>query len=149
MIDDAQSAAERQARFIARFMNAVPHLAALGITYKTHGDDWAEMALPYAVGLVGFPDTGVLASGPIFSLMDSVCGMAVQIRLGRWEPHATLDLRCDYLRPATPGVEVIGRGECYKLTRRVAFVRGLAHDGDPARPVAHVTGTFMRTGVPA
>jgi len=40
---------------------------------------------------------------------------------------------------------VIGRGECYRLTRRVAFVRGMAHEGDPADPIAHVAGTFMMT----
>ena len=40
---------------------------------------------------------------------------------------------------------MIGRGECYRLTRAIAFVRGQAHDGDPADPLAHVAGTFMRT----
>ena len=42
---------------------------------------------------------------------------------------------------------MIGRGECYKLTRSIAFVRGLAHDGDINDPVAHVVGTFMMTEV--
>ncbi len=31
------------------------------------------------------------------------------------------------------------------IRRSVAFVRGIAHDGDPEDPVAHVTGTFMFT----
>jgi hypothetical protein len=31
------------------------------------------------------------------------------------------------------------------VTRSVGFVRGMAHDGDPADPVAHVTGSFMFT----
>lgn len=60
--------------------------------------------------------------------------------------QATLDLRVDYLRPATPGKTVIGRGECYRITRAIGFVRGQAHDGDPADPLAHVAGTFMFTG---
>jgi len=55
----------------------------------------------------------------------------------------TLDLRVDYLRPAVPERTVIGRGECYRLTRSIAFVRGIAHDGDPNDPVAHVAGTFI------
>lgn len=129
-----------------RFMRYVPHLRALGIRHRATGDAWAEMELPYADHLVAYPETGVVASGAIFSLMDSVCGLSVFMALGRWEPHATLDLRCDYLRPATPGETIIGRAETYKLTRKVAFVRGTAHDGDPARPLAHVTGTFMLTG---
>jgi acyl-coenzyme A thioesterase PaaI-like protein len=62
---------------------------------------------------------------------------------GRLPPVVTLDLRLDYLRPAAKGETVIARCECYKLTRQVAFVRGIAHGGDPERPIAHSAGTFM------
>ncbi len=137
--------AARMRGFFDRFLQAVPHLGALGIRYSDQGKDWAELSLPYAPQLVAYPETGVIASGAIFSLMDTAAGFAVLVALGRFLPHATLDLRCDYLRPATPGETVFGRAECYKLTRRVAFVRGLAHDGDPAHPVAHIAGAFMLT----
>jgi uncharacterized protein (TIGR00369 family) len=143
--DDHAAAAARIRRFIDRFMEAVPHLQALGIGFVGAGPDWAELQMPYAPQLVAYPDTGVIASGAIFSLMDSAAGMSVLMKRGRLEPHATLDLRCDYLRPAKPGQTVVGRAECYKITHRVAFVRGIAHDGDPDRPVAHVAGTFMFT----
>jgi uncharacterized protein (TIGR00369 family) len=136
---------ERIRRYVARFMEAVPHLQALGICYAAHGTDWAEMHLPYASQLIAYPETGVIASGAIFSLMDTAAGFSVLVALNRIEPHATLDLRCDYLRPARVGETVVGRCECYRITRRVAFVRGVAHDGDPANPVAHVAGSFMRT----
>ena len=109
------------------------------------GPDWAELQMPYAPQLVAYPDSGVIASGAIFSLMDSAAGFAVLMKRGRMDPHATLDLRCDYLRPAEPGKTVIGRVECYKITSRVAFVRGIAHDGDAGHPIAHVAGTFMFT----
>jgi len=142
VLDDAG----RMQRFVNRFMEAVPHLQALGISYAQSGTNWAELQMPYAPQLVAYPDTGVIASGAIFSLMDSAAGFSVFVTMGRFEPHATLDLRCDYLRPAKPGATVIGRAECYKMTRKVAFVRGIAHDGDPDHPIAHVTGTFMLTG---
>lgn len=135
--------AARMRRFLDRFLAAVPHLGALGIGYAAHGDDWAELLLPYAPALVAYPETGVIASGAIFSLMDTAAGFAVLVKRGALVPHATLDLRCDYLRPAMPGNTVVGHAECYKLTRRIAFVRGIAHDGDPAHPVAHMSGTFM------
>jgi uncharacterized protein (TIGR00369 family) len=135
----------RMRRFVDRFMSAVPHLQALGIGFVASGPDWAELQMPYAPQLVAYPETGVIASGAIFSLMDSAAGFSVIVKHGKLEPHATLDLRCDYLRPATPGKTVIGRAECYKITRRVAFVRGIAHDGEPAHPIAHVAGTFMFT----
>jgi uncharacterized protein (TIGR00369 family) len=140
------AAEARMQRFINGFMQGVPHLAMLGIRYRAHGDRWAELELPYADRLVAYPESGVIASGAIFSLMDSASGFSVFVARGRMDPHATLDLRCDYLRPATPGASVVGRAECFKITRQVAFVRGLAHDGDAERPVAHVIGTFMFTG---
>jgi uncharacterized protein (TIGR00369 family) len=122
------------------------HNAVLGTEFVSHGEDWAELALPYAEHLVGDIDTGILASGPILSLMDMACGLAVWIRCGVFVPQATLDLRVDYLRPATPGKTVIGRAECYRMTRSIAFARGIAHDGDAEDPLAHVAGTFMFTG---
>lgn len=141
-----QGSDDRMRAYAARFMSAVPHLEALGIGFVARGPNWAELQMPYAPQLVAYPETGVIASGAIFSLMDSAAGFSVLVARGKMEPHATLDLRCDYLRPAEPGKTVFGRAECYKLTRRVAFVRGIAHDGDPEHPIAHVAGTFMFTG---
>jgi acyl-coenzyme A thioesterase PaaI-like protein len=55
----------------------------------------------------------------------------------------TVDLRLDYLRPAAKGERIIARCECVKLTRRIAFVRGVAHGGDEERPIALSAATFM------
>lgn len=121
------------------------HGGALGIHYVDHGEDWVELGIPYQEKLVGVAETGVLASGPIISLMDMAMSMGVWMKLGRFRIQVTLDLRVDYMRPATPGKSIIGRGECYALRRNVAFVRGIAHDGDIADPVATVSGTFIPT----
>lgn len=131
-----------------RFMSYVRdlgHGGAIGIAYHDHGDDWAELSLPYDPRLIGVAETGIIASGPIISLMDMATSLAIWIRLGHFRHQATLDLRVDYLRPATPGRTIIGRGICYGTTRSVGFVRGMAHDGDAEDPVANVTGTFMFT----
>lgn len=119
------------------------HGGRLGLLYNAHGEDWVEIVLPYDESLVGDPARGVLASGPVIAMMDVATSCAIWQREGRFIPQATLDLRVDYLRPATPGHAVHGRGECYRVTRSIAFVRGQAHDGDPADPIAHVAGTFM------
>lgn len=126
--------------FSARFEG---HGTRLGIAYRAHGADWCELVLPYHPDLIGVVETGVFASGPILTLMDMATSVAVWSARDAFLPHATLDLRIDYLRPAVPGRTVVGRGECYRVARQVAFVRGQAHDGDSADPVAHVAGTFM------
>jgi uncharacterized protein (TIGR00369 family) len=128
-----------------RFASQVGHGGALGFVYIDHGEDWVELGLEYSGKLVGVRESGVIASGPIISLMDMSTSMAIWVKLGRFRHQATLDMRVDYLRPAVPGRRIHGRGECYRVTRSVGFVRGLAHDGDAADPVAHVTGTFMFT----
>ena len=132
-------------KLFTQFASQVGHGGALGILYIDHGDDWVELGLDYAKELIGVPETGVIASGPIISLMDMATSMAIWVKLGQFRHQATLDMRVDYLRPATPGRCIHGRGECYRVTKSVGFVRGLAHDGDADDPVAHVTGTFMFT----
>lgn len=119
------------------------HMVALGIGYDAHGDDWCALTLAYDRRLVSDATSGLLASGPIVSVMDMATTFAVWIKRGGIRPHATLDLRLDYLRPARPGATVVGRAECYRLARRIAFVRGMAHDGDAEDPIAHVAGTYM------
>jgi uncharacterized protein (TIGR00369 family) len=130
------------ARFFA-LARQVGHGRALGLDYRGHGEDWVELALPWAPELVSMEESGIMATGAIVSLVDTCSGTAVWTRMGGFRPIVTLDLRLDYLRPAGRGETVIARAECYKLTRQVAFVRGVAHGGDPGRPIAHSAATFM------
>ena len=124
-------------------VRTVGHGRALALEYRQSADNWIELALPWREELVGIPDQGILASGAIVSLLDTCGGASVWMALGHFQPIVTIDLRLDYLRPALKGETVIARCECYKLTRQVAFIRGVAHGGDPGRPIAQATGTFM------
>lgn len=136
---------EKSVQAFAKIMNAVPHLAETGITLVSLEKGKAVMRLAYDPQFIGYPDTGILAGGIIFTLMDTAAGTSVYARLGQYRPIATLDLRLDYLRPATAGKDVYAHAECYRTTRTVAFVRATAcHDGSD-EPIAHATGTFMFT----
>lgn len=129
-----------------RMLAALPgddHNAMIGCRYVAHGGDWAEVAMDYDPALAADGDTGILAGGPIITLMDMASGLAVWTRLGRFRRHATLDMRIDYLRAPAPGRAVFGRSHCYRLTDRIAFYDGMAHDGDADRPVMRVSGTYM------
>ena len=121
----------------------VGHGKALGLEYRASGPNWMELSLPWRKELVGVPETGVLASGAIVSLIDTASGGSVWMTIGHFVPIVTLDLRLDYMRPAVKGETVIARCECVKLTRQVAFVRGVAHAGDDSRPIAQSAATFM------
>lgn len=129
------------------FLRFLPHVKALGIGFHGFGDNWAELALPYAEHLVAYPGDdgmpGIIASGAIFSLMDTVGGMSVVARSKRMVRMATLDLRIDYLRAAEPGRDIFAEAHCYKVTRSVAFVRAVAFEDSPENPVANATAAFM------
>jgi len=120
----------------------VGHGRALGLEFREAGSNWAELALPWREELVGIPETGVLASGAVVSLIDTASGTSVWVSLDKFLPIVTVDLRLDYLRPANRGETIVARCECVKLTRRIAFVRGVAH-GDGERPIALSSATFM------
>lgn len=124
----------------------VGHGRALGLEYRCSGPNWVELALPWREELVGVPESGILASGAIVSLIDTASGGSVWMTLSRFRPIVTLDLRIDYMRPALRGETIIARSECTKVTRRIAFIRGVAHSGDPQRPIAHSAATFMLPG---
>ena len=116
---------------------------AMGIEVLSLEDGRATVRLPYRDDLVGDLDTGVLHGGAITTLMDTCSGMACFMGLPAVDSMATLDLRIDYLKPATPGRDVIAAAECVKVTRSVVFVRGVAYHDDPSEPVASSAGTFM------
>ncbi|MFQ5346454.1 MAG: PaaI family thioesterase [Rhodothalassiaceae bacterium] len=127
---------------IDKMMRMVPQLAALGAEVVAIEPARAIMRLPYSERLVAYRETGVMAGGAVFTLMDSVMGAAVFSALDRPLPVATLDLRIDYLKPAQRGVDLLARAECYRLTHHVAFVRGTAYHA-PEDAVAQAVGTFI------
>lgn len=135
---------------IARqFIDVLPHARALGMVVEAIGDGRATIAMPYDTALIGDPATGVIHGGAVSALMDTASGAAVMCHPTAPLSTATLDLRIDYFRAATPGQRITARAECYHVTRTVAFVRVTATDDDETRPVAAATGAFTldRAGV--
>ncbi|MGZ3476284.1 MAG: PaaI family thioesterase [Polyangiales bacterium] len=128
------------------FRGMVPHNAALGLRVVDCAPGMVILELPWREDLVGNPETGVLHGGAITTLLDAASGASVFLRLKSPIPIATLDLRIDYLRPATAHSAVRARAECYRLTRNVAFTRAIAFHGDDhsdQHAIASAAGTFM------
>ena len=122
-----------------------PHGEALGIVTHDNPTPRARLTVPYAEDLVGDPDSGVLHGGVITAALDNASGQAVR-KHPSWDTEqmmATLDLRIDYMKPATPHAELVVEAECYKITRNVAFVRGVAFHDSADDPVATSVGAFM------
>ncbi len=128
---------------IARqFIAALPHSKLLGMRLEKIDEGTATIAMPYDPALIGDPESGVIHGGAVSALMDTACGAAVMSHPQAGFSTATLDLRIDYMRPATAGQTIRTRAECHHVTRSVAFVRAVATDDDESRPVAMATGAF-------
>ena len=125
------------------FLSHVPHAADIGLYLESVGNGEAVMKIDYAEHLVGDPETGVLHGGVITSLLDNASGVAVNSRARSFGSIATLDLRIDYMKPATPGLDVYAWTECYRMTKAIAFVRGVAYHTDRSDPIASVAASFM------
>jgi uncharacterized protein (TIGR00369 family) len=125
-----------------------PYSRELGLRLHGVESDWCVIKVLPDERLVGNPATGVVHGGVITALLDSCYGLAIFVKLNKLRPMATLDLRIDYLKPATPGREIFGGAVCYKLGHELAFVRGAAYHDSPDDPIATSSAIFMFTEGP-
>lgn len=128
-----------------KFIRVVPHNHALGMTLEVLRPRFGTQRLPYQDFLVGDPETGVLHGGVITTLIDAISGLVAMVSQPKIVGIATLDLRIDYLKPATPRRDLFADAHCYKLTPHFAFVRCTAYHDTPDDAVALGTAIFSVT----
>lgn len=124
-------------------LSAIPHSKTLGMRLISRDPDEAVMMIPYDPKLIGDPATGVMHGGAITALLDTCCGTAVMMSTKQPSSTATLDLRINYMRPATPERAVFAHAHCYRATRSVGFVRALAYHEDRNDPIATASAAFI------
>jgi len=124
MTDTTATSAEQD--LVARwqkYIHASPYNRELGVLPQAAQPDWFVLKVDYK----------------------DACGFSIFMKLPEIKPMATLDLRMDYLKPATPGRAILGGAVCYKLTSELAFVRGAAYHETPDDPIAMAVGIYMFT----
>lgn len=138
---EATSAVTAVQGLAARIRSYYGKLSGLTLERMQPSEAWTS--LPYLPVFVGDSETGVLHGGVVTALLDETAGLSVQLALDKPTVIATLDLRIDYQRPATPGVALQCHSHCYRVTRSIAFIRAEAYQESEADPVATATGCFM------
>jgi uncharacterized protein (TIGR00369 family) len=127
---------------------SLPHCKTLGFEFIGREGRKPILKVEWREDLVGNPALGVLHGGVITSLVDTTSAVAVVAQLADYESIATLDLRIDYLRAATPGKPIFCRAECYRLANQIAFTRAVCYHDSADDPIAHGVATFMRESSP-
>ena len=126
---------------VSRRRSTYGFICGLALDRAAPGEAWTS--LEYRPVFVGDTETGVIHGGVVTAMLDETCGMAVQLALDGTSAIATLDLRIDYQKPATPGLDIRAHSVCYRVTRSIAFVRATAYQETEDEPVATDTACFM------
>jgi uncharacterized protein (TIGR00369 family) len=128
---------------VRTMMAWTPQGRALGLEVTKFEGNRVCGRAPYRPEFIGDPENGVIAGGVITTFLDQLSGMAAVLAMKEPAMVATIDIRIDYMRPATPGRDVLAEAHCYKIGRNVAFVRAVAFEDSADNAIAHATSTFM------
>jgi uncharacterized protein (TIGR00369 family) len=122
---------------LAELFSEMPFAEHLGIEVKSAEDGVAEARMPMTDELSSRPSRRLAHGGATFALADTVGGAAVVSLIGA--PAPTVDMRIDYLEPATE--DLVARAEVVRSgdTSAVAEVT-VSHEG--GEDVAHARGVF-------
>ncbi|MGH8446918.1 MAG: PaaI family thioesterase [Solimonas sp.] len=115
-------------------IDASPFNRWLGQRVSHIGDDGIEVQVPWREDFVGGATTRHLHGGVLSALVNSCGCYAIAARLGRTVP--TVDLRCDFHRPAKPG-DLLVKARVLKLGGTLATADVAIHAAD---------GTLLASG---
>ncbi|GGY43527.1 hypothetical protein GCM10011297_15460 [Bacterioplanes sanyensis] len=131
-----------------RFVATLRHCQVLGLSVEQADEQLLVMRLPYREQIVGNPATGVVHGGSLTTLMDTACGTAVFATLPGFELCPTLDLRMDYMKAATPDIDLLAEARVTRVASSVVFTECevVQRHGDEREVIARCAATFMRIG---
>ena len=119
----------------------IPYAGFLGVRLEEDGDG-IVCVLPFRDDLVGNAALPALHGGVVGAFLElTALVQAVELADSERVPKP-INFSIDYLRSAGPR-DTRGRAEIVKHGRRIANVRVIAWQDDPARPVAAGVGNFL------
>ena len=118
----------------------IPYARFLGLRVERDAGGLV-CVLPFRDAIVGNVRLPAVHGGVVGSFLEltALLGLLDQSEAGRIPKP--INFSTDYLRSAGPA-DTRGRAEIVKLGRRIANVRVVAYQEDPARPVAAGIGNF-------
>ena len=129
---------------LSKMCSYIPHARILGIHAVSVEGEEVTLCLPFREEMVGNPETGAIHGGALTVLLDHTLGTA-SIAHDDVGAHITptLDLRVDHLGTAPVGQPIYAAAKTYRVTRRVAFVEGIAWVESRDKPIARACGSWV------
>jgi uncharacterized protein (TIGR00369 family) len=126
---------------LAEIFNSLPFVEHLGIEVTEVGEGRAEGRLEFRPEHSSVPGGQVAHGGVTYALADTIGGVAVASLDPA--PTPTIDMRIDYLSPATDDLHA--SAEVLRAGGNVATVEVTVRDAEGSR-VADATGVYKTTG---
>ena len=121
-------------------------IAEMGLKIERADRKGVEIRMPFNTDFCLDEEGTMLHGGVLTALLDSAFGLANFLAIKDVQTMATLDLRVDYLRPASSRADVIVFAECYRQTRHIAFGSGkIWFDTGDCEEVARGSAAFALT----
>lgn len=120
---------------------AIPYARFLGITAALDGDDLVA-TMHFNARNIGNPVLPAIHGGTIGGLLETTAILKLLWMQETVRIPKTITITVDYLRSAGPK-DTFARASVTKLGARVANVKAIAWQDDPARPVAGANANFM------
>ena len=120
--------------------NLAPWVQDMDITIEAIGPDGAVLRAPPSPRLsrVG----GTICGQAIMALADTAMIFAVAGVLGDFRPITTVNQTSTFLRPAA-NADLVARASIIKPGRTLMYGEVTLTAGNPDKPVAHATSTYM------
>nr|WP_269621155.1 PaaI family thioesterase [Marortus sp. BJYM1] len=87
-------------------------------------------------------ENGSLHTSAIATAIDSACGCAVMLHLGKPAAIATVNLRVDYMRKPEPGRGLVIEASCYQYAEDFIYVGAAAYQVNSKIMCCNAVGIF-------
>jgi len=118
----------------------IPYARFLGLRVE-RDEGGLVCVLPFRDEIVGNARLPAVHGGVVGSFLEMTALLGLLDESGGERIPKPINFSTDFLRSAGPS-DTFGRAEIVKLGRRIANVRVVAYQDDPARPVAAGIGNF-------
>ncbi len=120
--------------------NLAPWIQDMAITFDRMDKDGAVLRVPYSTRLNR--QGGTICGQAIMALADTAMIFAVAATMGEFCPMTTVSQTSSFLRPAAEA-DLVAEARIIKPGRTIMYGEVNLTAGDPNKPIAHVTSSYM------